>query len=274
MIDAHVHVLPERVIRDAVQIGETELWFAACHAGGKPMAGEQELLEYLEREQIEKAVIFTWPFSSAELCREANDYVASLLRRHPDRLIACGIIQPRSPDASAELKRCHDLGLRGIGELNCDAQGFAVDDESISELAGQSARLGMFWNIHSSEPVGHEYPGKGMTTPDRLLRLVQRTGDLKIVCAHLGGGLPFYAHMKEVAEVCRHLWFDTAAAPFVYQAAALRHVVEAIGFDRLVFGSDFPLLGVQRYRDFVAAAGLPEAAQPGLWGGNLETLLG
>jgi len=40
MIDAHVHVLPQRVIRDAALIGETDLWFAACHAGGKPMAGD------------------------------------------------------------------------------------------------------------------------------------------------------------------------------------------------------------------------------------------
>ena len=75
-----------------------------------------------DEERIDRAVVFTWPFADPRLCAEANDWVAALQRRHPGRVAGCGIIQPADPGAAEELRRCARLGLRGIGELNADAQ--------------------------------------------------------------------------------------------------------------------------------------------------------
>ncbi|HYA00935.1 MAG TPA: amidohydrolase family protein [Candidatus Binatia bacterium] len=264
-IDVHVHVIPERLARLARQ---SDPWFAACHAGDRRVAGERELLEHLDSGGIERAVVMTWPFREPALCAEANDFVAELQRRHPGRVAGCGIVQPADPGAEAELRRCRRLDLRGVGELNADAQGFDLAGDALGRLAEVSAELDLPWTVHCSEPVGHLYPGKGTATPDRLVRFLGRASGLRVIAAHLGGGLPFYAHMPEIRRLCRTLWFDTAALPFIYRPTALADFVGLVGAGRLLLGTDFPLLGVTRYRSMLEAAGLGEEDLRRVTGGN------
>jgi predicted TIM-barrel fold metal-dependent hydrolase len=256
-VDAHVHVVPEALAGRAA----ADPWFAACHAGGRRVAGEAELLTHMESEGLDRAVVLAWPFADPRLCAEANDFAAGLQRRHPDRVVGCGVVQPASPEAPGELRRIAALGLRGVGELNADAQGWDLAWDGVARLAEISAELDLPWTVHCSEPVGHDYPGKGTSTPDRLVRFLGRAGSLRVVAAHLGGGLPFYAHMPEVAELCRHLWFDTAALPLLYRPSALAAVAGLVGADRLLLGSDFPLLGLGRYGAALEEAGLAEEAR-------------
>ena len=99
---------------------------------------------------------------------------------------------------------------------------------------------------HASEPVGHEYPGKGAVTPDMLYPFITRFPDLTIVCAHWGGGLPFYALMPEVKKAVSNVFFDTAASPFLYTPEVYTQVVQMVGGDKVLFGTDYPLLGQSR----------------------------
>jgi predicted TIM-barrel fold metal-dependent hydrolase len=154
-----------------------------------------------------------------------------------------------------------------VGEVNCDAAGFELDDPAIDAAVEVSIELELPWNLHCSEPVGHAYAGKGSTTPDKIARFAERHPDLRVICAHLGGGLPFYAHMPEVAALCKRLWFDTAAGPLLYAPSAYRSVVDLIGAERLLFGSDFPLLDAPRYREAFAAAGLTQLEERLVMGG-------
>jgi predicted TIM-barrel fold metal-dependent hydrolase len=273
IIDAHVHVLPERVRENRAVIAGADPWFAVCHTGEKVIATVEELLEAMDADGIDRSVCFAWPFASPELCREANEHLAAAKRAHPDRLIAFATINPASPDAASEVHRCARLGLRGVGELNCDAQGFSLDDPGIDAAVAASVETGMPWTLHCSEPLGHDYPGKGTTTPEKVARFAQRHPQLQLICAHLGGGLPFFAHMPEVAELCRRLWFDTAAGPFLYASSAYRSLIDLCGADRLLFGSDYPLLRVARYRRAFAAAQLTDEELPSVMGGSAATLL-
>ncbi|HEY6781779.1 MAG TPA: amidohydrolase family protein, partial [Candidatus Dormibacteraeota bacterium] len=165
-------------------------------------------------------------------------------------------------------------GLRGTGELNADAQGFDLESPAIDEVAAACTDLEIPLVLHCSEPVGHDYPGKGTATPGRVAAFALRHPDLRLVCAHLGGGLPFYAHMPEVAELCRRLWFDTAAGPFLFAPTAYRSVADLCGADRLLFGSDHPLLPARRYIDAFAQAEFTAAERALVMGGNAAQLLG
>jgi hypothetical protein len=268
LVDAHVHLLPDRVRQHAARVAAADPWFAACHAGGRRMAGEQDLLEHLDGAGIDRAVVFTWPFADPGLCAEANDFVAALQRRHPDRVAGCGIVQPAHPDAAGELRRCARLGLRGIGELNADAQAFALDGDELPRLAAASIELDLPWTLHCSEPVGHAYPGKGTATPERLVRFIERAAGLRLVAAHLGGGLPLYAHMPEIRELCATIWFDIAAVPHLYRSSALRSVVDLVGAGRVLLGTDFPLLGMDRYLGALDRAGIAGAERELVCGGS------
>ncbi len=251
--DAHVHWLPAAAwAPEGAAWGDP--WFARCHRRRPPRYPTPEgLIAVLDAAGIDRAVVSGWPFAAPALLREGNDHIAQLVRRFPARLLGLATVQPADPGCAAEMERAARLGLVGVGELNADGQRFSLAPRGpLLELAGRCARRGWPMLLHASEPVGHAYPGKGTAGPARLWpwleRLPEQAPGLRLCLAHLGGGLPLYGLMPEVAARCRQLWFDTAAQPFLYRPQVLEAVGAAVGYDRLCFGSDYPLLSPQRYR--------------------------
>ena len=127
--------------------------------------------------------------------------------------------------------------------------------------------------VHASEPVGHQYPGKGTTTPDHLLQFATNFPENRLVFAHLGGGLPFYASMPEVAEALTNVWYDTAALPFLYRPSAITAAAITAGNDRILLGTDYPLLTHRRVIDYVRLADLRAKDIDAIMGGNAAVLL-
>jgi predicted TIM-barrel fold metal-dependent hydrolase len=274
IVDAHVHILPDRIRDNPALLAATDPWFAACHARGERIASAESLLAAMDEQGVDRAVCFTWPFADPAVCAEANDYLAAVIRRFPDRLTGFGIIQPLDPAASREVTRCAGLGLAGIGEMNADAQGWGLLDGAVEPALHESVAAAMPWTLHCSEPVGRQYPGKGSSTPDRIVAFAERHPDLTLICAHIGGGLPLYAHIPEVRRACDGLHFDTAAQPFVYEASVYRALVDGVGADRLLLGSDHPLLDVPRYLSALDDAGIDASARALITGDNAVRLLG
>ncbi len=274
IIDSHVHILPASMRDARNHLAELDPWFDMCHRGGRSIDTADELLASMDASGIDRSVCFGWPFADPEHCAEVNDHLIAVQREHPDRLTCFATVSAGRPGAVAELRRCAGEGLRGAGELNADAQGFDLESPAIDEVAAACTDLEIPLVLHCSEPVGHDYPGKGTATPGRVAAFALRHPGLRLVCAHLGGGLPFYAHMPEVAELCRRLWFDTAAAPFLFAPTAYRAVADLCGADRLLFGSDHPLLPARRYVDAFAQAELTAAERALVMGGNATQLLG
>ncbi len=274
IIDSHVHILPPRMRDRRDQIAAVDPWFGVCHAGARTIVTADELLATMDAAGIDRSVCFGWPFADPEHCAEANEYLIASQLTHPDRLTCFTTVSPSRPGAMAELQRCAGEGLRGVGELNADAQGFDLGGAEIDAVAAACTTIGIPLVLHCSEPVGHEYPGKGTATPGMVAGFATRHPALRLVCAHLGGGLPFYAHMPEVAALCRRLWFDTAAGPYLYDPTAYRAVIDLCGADRLLFGSDHPLLPARRYLDAFAQAELSAAERTAVMGGSAARLLG
>jgi predicted TIM-barrel fold metal-dependent hydrolase len=127
---------------------------------------------------------------------------------------------------------------------------------------------------HASEPVGHEYPGKGEVTPGMLYPFITRYPDLTIVCAHWGGGLPFYALMPEVKKALNNVYFDTAATPFLYNPQIYNHVGEIAGADKILFGTDYPLLAQTRLLQEIDSLNLETATREMILAGNACRILG
>lgn len=273
IVDAHVHIIPDRIRDNVALVAATEPWFATCHSRGERLASAESLIAAMDEHEVDRAVCFTWPFADPLLCAEANDYVAAAVRRFPGRLTGFGVVQPADPHAAREVARCASLGLAGIGEMNADAQGWTLLDGSVAAAVDASVAAGMPWTLHCSEPVGRQYPGKGSATPDRILAFAQRHLELTLICAHLGGGLPLFSHIPEVRSACERLHFDTAAQPFVYDASVYRALVNGVGAERILLGSDHPLLDVPRYLRALDDAGIDRSARDLICGGNAARLL-
>jgi predicted TIM-barrel fold metal-dependent hydrolase len=276
IIDFHTHIFPSRLRESRAEYLERDPLFAHLYADPKAkMATAEELIASMDREGIDVSVALNIGWGTHKLCVETNDYIMEAAARYPRRLIGFGAIQPKAGAAAiAEIERCARGGLRGIGEMRPDIQGFDLDDGAIMEPVMEAAgRYGLLFLTHASEPVGHIYPGKGSLTPDVLCRFISRFPEAPIVCAHWGGGLPFYALMPEVASALAKVYFDTAATPFLYRPQIFKHVAEIAGIDKILFGSDNPLLSPGRIIRQLRSAGLGEKAEDLILGGNARRLL-
>ncbi len=100
--------------------------------------------------------------------------------------------------------------------------------------------------IHSSEPVGHMYPGKGTTYPENIYKFIKLFPDNTIILAHWGGGILFYELMEEVKEISKNVYYDTAASSFLYNPKIFELAIEIVGSEKIIFGSDFPILSPKR----------------------------
>jgi len=79
---------------------------------------------------------------------------------------------------------------------------------------------------------------------------------------------------REVDVVFQNVWFDTAASPFLYRPEIYRIAGEIIGFEKIIFGSDYPLLKPRRYFKEIESAGLSPDETRGIKGVNAARLLG
>ncbi|MGH2350487.1 MAG: amidohydrolase family protein [Chloroflexota bacterium] len=280
IVDAHAHVFSDVVLQRRAEFAERDRWFGHLNPpGSRYLASPSRLVSAMDAAGVDVAVALSFGWADHDLCVEQNDCVLDAARAFPNRIIPFCAVQPAAGAAAmTELERVARRGCRGIGELFPDGQGFSVEDAQLmAPLIEACAALGLVLVVHGSEPVGRVYAGKGQTTPDRLLRLAtlatEVAPDLPIICAHLGGGLPFYELMPDVRAQASRLYYDTGAAAYLYEPRALAHVA-AIAPDRLLFGSDYPVIGLRRMVDFAAAAGLAEEQHAALMGGNAARLLG
>jgi predicted TIM-barrel fold metal-dependent hydrolase len=276
IIDFHTHIFPPKMIENRGSYIGRDPCFDVLYANAKSkLATADDLIANMDKEGIDVSVLLNVGWRSHELCLETNDYIMEAIARYPNRLVGFCTVQPlASEKALVELERCVRGGVKGIGELRCDTQGFDLADEvTMRPIARAAIEHHLVLLTHSSEPVGHSYPGKGAITPDVLYRFIQNFPDLSIVCAHWGGGLPFYALMPEVSRALSNVYFDTAASPFLYQDAIFEHMVGIVGADKILFGSDHPLIGQDRIVKSIRSLKLPAEAESMILGGNAERIL-
>ena len=277
VIDFHTHVLPARFQQHREDYLRRDATFAALFANPKArIATAEQLLAAMDRAEVDVAVVMGYGWTDAEVAREANDYLLESASCHPQRLVAfCSLNPAWGRPAVYEVERCARGGAKGIGELHPYTQGLDITDrEAMAPLMDAARELGLCVLTHASEPVGHEYPGKGHTTPDQLYAFSYNFPDNTIVCAHWGGGLPFYALMPEVGQSLANVYFDSAATPLLYRSAVYSAAVQSAGCERILFGSDYPLVGYHRALGQARESELEPDVQEKVLGGNAAKLLG
>jgi predicted TIM-barrel fold metal-dependent hydrolase len=277
IIDFHTHVFSPQIKKNRSKYIDSDPCFAILYSkADAKLATADELIASMDKDGVDISVIVNIGWTTHELCVETNDYILESVARYPKRLIGFCAVQPNSYDAAiAEVERCARGGIRGVGEMRPDMQLFDLDDEVVMEpFIEVLKKHKLILLTHSSEPVGHDYPGKGGVTPDMLYPFITSFPDLTIVCAHWGGGLPFYALMPEVAQVMKNVFFDTAASPFLYSPQVYNQVIQLVGGDKILFGSDYPLLAQGRLLKEIRSLDLPEETKNLILSGNAQRLLG
>lgn len=276
VIDAHTHLFPPDVHLRRDLYCARDRWFGELYADPKAaIADAAALVASMDVAGIAQSIVCGWPWRDLGLCREHNDFMAEAAAASRGRISWLAIVPPHEHGAAAEIERCFALGAAGIGELNADAQAFAWEEtDALAEAMQVCIDAGRPALLHTSEAVGHQYPGKGAATPARLLPFLSAFTDLRVVAAHWGGGLPFHELMPEIAAVTRNVVYDSAASTYLYRFDIFPVVARLAGAHRMLFASDYPLLTQARFRQRVLTAGLDEADLPAIMGGNAARVFG
>ncbi|MFL2644431.1 MAG: amidohydrolase family protein [Dehalococcoidia bacterium] len=248
LIDSHTHIFPQEYRKSHESILKIDKTYADLFRKDSPPADAESLVGSMERNSISKSIILGMGWTDYGLALDINDYLIESSKNHPDKLIPfCSINPAWGEDALYELERCFNKGARGIGELHPDTQNF--DITSVAEMEGimkfcEDKQLPVL--IHCSEPIGHSYPGKGQTHPSKLIHFINNFQSNIIICAHFGGGLPFYSMMPEIRSSLTNVYFDSAAAPYLYEPGVYSNVEQLLGSKHLLFGSDYPVVSHKR----------------------------
>jgi predicted TIM-barrel fold metal-dependent hydrolase len=275
LVDFHVHVTPPETAKNWQKYADNEPYFKTLSENPQnKFASALDVITELDSSGFDKAVIFGFAFRDMGLCRYVNDYVIEQVKLYPEKLIGFMSVQPACAGLEKEIDRCQSAGLVGIGELFPEGQGFdAGDAPQAAALANICTERGLPVLLHVNEPVGHGYPGKTNTSLRQIERFIENSPGLKIVLAHWGGGLLFYEAMPEMRKKCRNVYYDTAATPFLYQPEIYRAAC-ALGLaEKIIFGSDFPLLSPSRYMAGINASGISACERELILGGNAERIL-
>lgn len=276
IIDFHTHIFPPWLKEKRDEFVKSDPCFSLLYSQPEVrITTAEELLASMDEVGIDVSVVLNIGWVSHELCVMTNDYILDSVSRYPTRLVGFCSIQPSAKEAAiAELERCAKAGAKGIGELRSDVQGFDLTNkQTMKPVVDAILKHNLILLTHSSEPVGHEYAGKGGITPGILYSFITAFPNPRIVCAHWGGGLLFYALMPEVAKALANVFFDTAATVFLYKPEVFERASSIIGSDKILFGSDYPLVSQNRVIAQVQSAELSEKDRAKILGVNAQKLL-
>jgi hypothetical protein len=276
IIDAHTHLFPEDVRKNRSFFCRRDEGFRIIYGNEKArLASLEDLVRTMDRDGVERSVICGFPWKDPAVCREGNDFLLHCWHQYPRRLIPFACLPLRLPRiAERELERCLSLGMHGIGELAFYQQETSHRDmRRLSAILQPLSGQGIPLLLHANEPVGHDYPGKSLKDLWPIYQLLLALPGMNIILAHWGGGFFFYELMPEVARAARMVYYDTAASPFLYRPLIYKIALKIVGAERILFGSDYPLISPARYFDELKRVRLSGEAQVLIKGRNAQRLL-
>jgi predicted TIM-barrel fold metal-dependent hydrolase len=291
IVDAHTHIFPPSVIAQRAHYVSADLTFAELYGNPEAkLATREDLLRSMDEAGVDVSIALGFAWTDPETCSLQNDYLLEAAATSNGRIIAFPNLPlaARLPSGStdlarieAEARRCAAAGARGFGELRPDNLDFSLAPPSqpgdsareAALLARLGAELDCVLLFHVSEPAGHFYGGKQGCSLIHFYDFVSHHPHAKVVGAHWGGGLPFYALMPEVRRLLASVRVDTAATSLLYDDSIYTHVVDLIGPETILFGSDYPLLSQARSRRRIEESALAPADRELILGANAAALL-
>jgi len=278
IIDTHTHIFPEHVKQDRSRFFDNEPEFKLLYNSPKAaICNIVELLQSMDKYQVDISIICGFPWRSPEFTKQNNDIIIESVQKYPDRIKGLACFDALWTGAANETRRCIDAGLSGAGELAFYLSGInkaaLTSLEPVMTVLRENGNLPCM--IHTNEPVGHEYPGKTPVTLEQIYTLAKTFPANKIILAHWGGGIFFYNIMKkETKNILKNIWYDTAASPFLYDSQIYDLAVAAGAIEKVLLGTDFPLLTPGRYFADIDNSNISSLQKKQILGKNASLLYG
>lgn len=288
-IDLHNHVIPPTIV-DAITRQPDRFGMRIEEKGGKRYFNSHgrmtELLpafydvdakvEWMDRKGLDMAgisvgppIYFYWlpPDAGLAATRLANDGIAQMVAKHPDRLRGMAHLPMQDPDAAiTELERVVKEHKFKAVELGTSIEGKPLADQKFRKVLKTIEQLGCFVFAHPYQCLAEgwmdeyylrNFIGFPLDTTMMIAHFMfsgalDDLKKLRILCAHGGGYMPYqigrFIHGFNVRpepkvktktsprDLLRRFYFDA----LTHDPLAARHLINRAGADRVVIGTDHP----------------------------------
>ena len=275
-IDVHVHT--ERT-RDGHDPMPPELRAAArsYFKSDEPLPTVDDVAAYY-RERNLAAVLFTVDWESRSgIAPIPNEEIFDAAVQNPDVIIPFASVDPARPDALERARQAVESGAKGF-KFHPNLQAFFPNDERVYPLYEVIAEAGVPALFHSGHSgIGTGVPGGGgfrlkYSNPMCIDDVAADFPDLQIVLAH-----PSFPWQDEAISVCLHksnVWIDLSGWSPKYFAPQLVSYANSQLREKVLFGSDFPLITPDRWLADFAEAPFKDEVRPLILKENATRLLG
>ncbi|HEX7383102.1 MAG TPA: amidohydrolase family protein [Burkholderiaceae bacterium] len=211
--------------------------------------------------------------------RIPNEEIAQAAREHPDVLIAFASVDPHKGKTGAREARrlVEEHGVKGF-KFHPTVQGFHPNDRMawpIYEVVAEHELPAIFHSGHSGIGSGMRCGG-GLrleySNPMHLDDVAIAFPDMQIVIAH-----PSWPWQDEALSVAMHkpnVWIDLSGWSPKYFPPQLVQYANTLLKDRVLFGSDWPLIAPDRWLKDFEQAGFRDEVKPLILKDNAVRLLG
>jgi len=276
-IDTHAHQPTEEFLHDA----GGEMMQDAARKFGTTLDtwGYEEMLEEYREAGIDRAVLLGWDAeTNTNNPPVTNEYVAEVRDEYPDFFVGFGSVDPLKDDCVESARRAvEDLDLSGF-KFQQIAQGFDPSAPEHEALFSTIEDLGVPCVFHGgNSTLGACSPGgRGLQikygNPMLLDDLAAHHPDLQILIAH-----PAFPWEKEQLAICQqkgNVYMDLSGWMPKYIDDQVLHYARTVLKDRVMFGTDYPMIHPEPWLEQFADLGWDEAVQRKLLWETAEDFLG
>ena len=260
-IDFHTHAFPDALAPSAMaSLARSGGALAPCTDGTA-----SGLVSRMDEAGVNVSVVLNIavkPAHQASILRSA-------LHMRSERLIPFASAHPDAPDAAEFLEEIARLGIPGI-KLHPCYQHFQVDDPRYYSLYRSIGRLGLITVFHAGMDIG--CPPPCPCAPEALAKALPAFDGSPVVAAHFGG----YMYWDRAAAVYRGtgIYIDTSYSHGRVIVPLAKEVIDSVGCDHVLFGSDAPWSDPAHEAALIQSLGLTPREEEAIFSDNARRLLG
>jgi len=269
IIDIHVHPFykESRILDEMNRAGVNYAVLLAVDAD--PMDVEKpEIRNKLRTRHLESSMEDLWGFRPLTIedqikrffqdlivyypdLKSSNQEIADLVKRYPDKFIGFGSVNPNKDEnyVDAKLQEISDLGLKGVKMLPTLQMFNPTENKNFEKICEYCEKNGKILLYHTGcDPGPWENPKLSEDANPKYLTSILERYSPTIILAHVGSysawkpGI-WFDEALELGKKFDNVYFDTAAVSgFIFSEKNLNKIIETVSLDRLLFGSDYPVV--------------------------------
>lgn len=310
-IDVHAHLWTDDYLDLMEKYGKKDVWVQRGKGAGLGEAETEKRFAMMDSAGIAMQALSICPQApqfdnknhAVTAARKANDLYLEAVRKWPKRFVAYAAVPlPHVDESLQEIDRV--LGRPGFCGVTIPTSILekSIADVSFMPVYEELNRRSSVLFVHPSgygaySPLISDYHltwmiGAPIEDTIAVAHLIirgipQKFPKLKIINTHIGGALPMLMQrldniykwenpsLSELPSItARRMWYDTVGHGY---DPALKAGIDAIGADRLVFGTDFPYEPgalFKRSIDYISEVGLKKDEVEHILRGTPARLLG